>query len=139
MCHWSGDELTKVDWIKAALGVITTGLGVLFGLLGSSYVTWRREGSAYRVMLTAIASEARNNKVVLNDSFLKYDDSGIVQRGFSTATTERCVGDPMFVKHANPAHLDIIYEYLRTVALANSYREKTTQLQLGQQKKMAEP
>jgi hypothetical protein len=130
--------MTEVDWVKAVLSVITTGLGVLFGLLGTGYVTWRREGRAYRAMLTAIASEARNNKAVLNDSFMKYYDSGIVLREFSAATIERCVGDPLFAKHAKSAHLDIIYEYLRNIRLANSYREKAELLQLGHDKKIAE-
>ena len=130
--------MTEADWVKAVLSVITTGLGVLFGLLGTGYVTWRREGRAYRTMLTAIATEARNNKAVLNDSFLKYYDSGIVLREFSTATLERCVGDPLFVKHAKSAHLDIIYEYLRNMRLANSYRNKAERLQLSHDKETAE-
>jgi hypothetical protein len=83
-------------------------------------------------MLTAIASEGRNNKAVLDHSFLKYYHCGIVLREFSTATVGRCVGDPLFVRHAKSAHLDIIYEYLRNIGLANSYREKAERLQLGQ-------
>lgn len=131
-------NMTEADWLKAVLSVITTALGVLFGLLGTGYVTWRREGRAYRAMLIAIASEGQNNKAVLNNSFMKYYDRGIVLREFSTATIERCVGDPLFVKHGKSAHLDIIYEYLRNVCLANSYREKAEQLQLGHDKKAAD-
>ncbi len=130
--------MTEVEWIKAALSVITTGLGVLFGLLGTGYLTWRREGRAYQVMLRVIASEARNNKTVLNDSFLKYYDDGLVLREFSTAAAERCVSDPLFVKHAKSTYLDIVYEYLRNMRLANSYREKAERLQLGQDEKAAE-
>ncbi len=129
--------MTESDWVKAILSVVTTGLGVLFGLWGSGYVTMRRERRAYRAMLTAIASEGKNNKAVLNDSFIKYYESGIVLREFSTVTIERCVGDMLFVKYAKSEHLKLIYEYLRNLQLANSYREKTERIRLGHDKKAA--
>ena len=130
--------MTEADWVKAVLSALTTALGVLLGLLGNGYVIWWREGRAYRAMLTSIASEGRNNKAVLDDSFLKYYDGGIVLREFSTATVGRCVRDALFVRHAEPAHLDILYGYLRNIGLANSYREKAERLLLGRDKKAAE-
>lgn len=111
--------MTETDWVKAVLSVVTTALGVLFGLLGNGYVFWRREQRAYRAMLAGISSEARNNKAVLYESFLPFYNGGIVVRSFSTTTVGRCLGDPQFVKHAKSAHMDIIYEYLRNVGLAN--------------------
>jgi hypothetical protein len=41
------------------------------------------------------------------------------------------------VSSPESAHLDIIYEYLRNIGLANSYREKAERLQLGQDKNAA--
>lgn len=130
--------MPQVDWINVVLSVVTTALGVLFGLLGNGYVVWRRERRAYRALLTGIAGEARNNNAVLYESFLKYYKSGVVVRGFSTATVGRCLGDPQFVKHAQSADMDIIYEYLRNVCLANSYRAMAERLQLGHDKKAVE-
>ena len=79
----------------------------------------------------AIASEGRNNMTVLNDSFMQYYNCGVVLRDFSTATVERCVGDALFVKHVQSAQLEMIYEYLRNLRLANSYREKAERLKLN--------
>lgn len=130
--------MTEADWAQALLSVVTTALGVLFGLLGNGYVAWRREKHAYRAMLAGIASEARNNNAVLYESFLANFKNGIVVRGFSTATVGRCLGDPQFVKHANSTQLDSIYEYLRNVCLANSYRDMAERLQLGHDKRAVE-
>jgi len=129
--------MSEAEWVKAVLSVVTTGLGVLFGLLGTGYVTWLRERRAYRAMLMAIPSEGENNKTVLNDSFLKYYDGGIVLAEFSTTAIERCVGDGLFAKHVKSAHLGITYECLRNLRLANSYREKAERLQLGHDKETA--
>jgi hypothetical protein len=128
--------MTEADWIKALLAGLTTALGVLLGLLGNGYVNWRREKRTYRAMLKAVANEASSNKVVLEESFLRYYETGIVLREFSTATVARCLGDPIFVKHAKVAHLEAVYDYLRNVSLANAYRETSEHLQLDQKDKL---
>ncbi len=121
----AGAELTK-----ALISTLTTALGVLFGLLGNSYVVWRRERRAYRTMLRSVAGEASSNKVILAESFLKFYATGVVLREFSTTAVTQCVGSPLFVRYAKPGHLEAIYCYLRNIRLANAYREKAERLRL---------
>jgi hypothetical protein len=130
--------MTYADLVKAGLHAATTALGVLLGLVGNGLVIWWRERRAYRAMLTAIASEGRNNEVVLHRSFLEYFKSCIVLRRFGTAAVGRCVRDALFVRHAKSKHLDILYEYMRNIGLANSYRKKAERLMLGRDKEAAE-
>ena len=118
------------EFTKALAGTLTVALGVLFGLLGNSYVTWRRERRAYRAMLRSVASEASSNKVVLVEGFLKFYATGAVLRDFSTAVVTQCVGNPLFVTYSKPRHLEAIYCYLRNVHLANAYREKAERLRM---------
>jgi hypothetical protein len=130
--------MTEADWIKALVTGLTTALGVILGLLGNGYVNWQRERRTYRAMLRAVANEGISNKVVLEQTFLKYYANGIVLREFSTATVAGCLGDPLFVRHAELAHLEAVYDYLRNVLLANAYREKTEHLRLDQKEKINE-
>lgn len=122
--------MTEADWIKAGVSGLTVALGVILGLLGNSYVNWRLEKRVYRGLLGAVVSEAESNKVILEESFLKYYSSGLVFQEFSTAIVARCVGDQFFVKYAKPTHLQALYNYLRAISLANAYREKAEYLQL---------
>lgn len=123
--------MTESDWIKAFLSMFTTALGVLLGLLGNNYVNWRREDKAYRSMLKAIAIEGKSNQIILEKSFIKYYRNGVVLRQFSTATVVRCVSDSIFSKCASNDELEVIYEYIRNIYLANAYREKIESIQFG--------
>lgn len=130
--------MTEADWIKAGVSGLTVALGVILGLLGNSYVNWQREKRVYRGLLGVVVSEAKSNKVILEESFLQYYSSGLVFREFSTAIVAHCVGDQLFVKYAKPTHLQAIYNYLRAISLANAYREKAEYLQLEVDPKKAE-
>lgn len=123
--------MSDAEWVKAFLSMFTTALGVLLGLLGNNYVNWRREDKAYRSMLKAIAIEGKSNQIILKKSFLKYYRDGVVLRQFSTVTVVRCIGDSIFSKCASNDELEVIYEYVRNIYLANTYREKIESIQFG--------
>jgi len=85
-------------------------------------------------MLRTIKAEAKSNQVVLNDSFLKYYDSGIVLREFGVETACQYLADPVFIKHAGPKELETLNAYLRNINLANAYREKAERFQLDERR-----
>lgn len=138
LVFWPFPPISPEDWVKAVLSVLSTALGVLLGLLGNGYVIWRQERDAYRGMLRSVASEAASNMVVLEKSFMEYFESGIVLRGFSTTAAARCVSDPLFIRFVRPAALELLHAYLRALVLANSYGEKSVQLQTEGHRKSVE-
>jgi hypothetical protein len=88
------------DWSKFNLDIAASAIGFLFALLVNSFVNRRLDKKTYYSMLAAIKNEAKSNKKILEDSFMKYFDSGIVLRGFSLANVE-------------PHILDTLNSYLR--------------------------
>lgn len=134
--YTSPDELGSVimsetEWVKAVLEFAGTALGVLLGLLGNSYVGWRQGKQAYRLMLTAINSEAANNGTILRESFCRYYRVGLVFRGFSVNTVSRYLSDREFIKYAHPSQIALLGRYLRAINLANAYRKKHEYLYLS--------
>jgi hypothetical protein len=116
--------MPQEEWIKTIVGFGTSTLGFLVALLVNSFVEMRKEKKAYRTMLKAIKAEASNNKVVLNDSFLRFYRDGIVIREFFLGTVAQCLATPPFIKHVKSSEMELLGAYLRNIKLANGYREK---------------
>jgi hypothetical protein len=116
--------MPQQEWIKTIVGFATSTLGFLVALLVNSYVELRRDKKTYYTMLKAIKAEASNNKVILNESFLRFYRNGIVIREFFLGTIVQCLASPLFIKHVKPSEMDLLCAYLRNIKLANGYREK---------------
>jgi len=120
------------DLIKTIVGFATSALGFLCALLINSYIGWWHDNDAYHSMMRAIVTEANSNKVILNDSFLRFYESGIVLREFSIETVDHYMNDPLFVKHAEPLDLSILNNYFRNLKLANAYRDREERFRLDE-------
>ncbi len=118
------------EWTKIIIGIATGTLGFLFALLVNSYVELRREKKTYRSMSLAIKAEAASNKVILQDSFLKFYRDGIVLRPFCLEAGAQFCANALFIKHATSTELEILNAYLRDIRLANAYREKAETFRL---------
>ena len=127
--------MSQEDWIKTLAGFVASTLGFLIALLVNTYVGWLREKKAYWVMLKAVEAEAIGNKVILNESFLRFYDSGIVIREFSLIAVSQYLSDQVFINNADQSIIELLGAYVRTLRLANAYREKAEHLLLDSQGK----
>lgn len=121
----------REEWSKFLLGILATALGLLLGLLINSLVNHNRNKKAYRAMLTAIKSEARANKAILEESFKPYFRDGIVLRELSAGTVSQYLANALFVQYATPLCIEVLNVYLRNLKLANAYRARTERIQVA--------
>jgi hypothetical protein len=124
------DSMPHEEWIKTIVGFATSTLGFLVALLVNSYVELRRDKKAYCTMLKAIKAEAGNNKVILNDSFLRLYRDGVVIREFFLGAAAQCLASPLFIRHVKSSEIGVLNAYLRNITLANGYREKAERFRL---------
>jgi hypothetical protein len=112
------------ELLKIFTDFSVSALGFTFALLVNSFVGIHRDKKAYHSMLAAIRSEARSNKIILNKSFKKYFQTGVVLREFSIETAAKYSDNILFVKNAPSVYVQLLNEYLRNIRLANAYRKK---------------
>lgn len=116
--------MTQADWTKTFVDFVASTLGFMIALLVNTLVGWRKEKKTYRLMLQAIAAEAESNQAILQESFLPYYEAGIVIREFNLHAVTDYLSDQVFVKNADQSIVTLLGAYLRTLHLANAYRQK---------------
>jgi len=126
--------MEQVNWAEFYLDILKTAIGFFIALIGNDIYKKRLDKKAYYTMLKAILNEASSNETIYKDSFMKFYPDGMVLRGFNFGTVEKYLAEPLFVRHAEPHVLKILYSYLREIKLANAYREKDERFKLELQK-----
>lgn len=76
------------------------------------------ETHTYDALVRSVRSEAEVNKTMLNESFLKYYEDGVVLREFSLLSATQCLANPLFVRHTNPQQIEALSAYLLNLNLA---------------------
>ena len=84
-------HLTEALW-----DIPKTAIGFFLALTMHRLVGVVADKRAFRSMQRAIHSEIKCNEIVLNESFLKFYEDGIVLREFQTDTSAEYLKDPRF-------------------------------------------
>ena len=120
---------------KLVLSSLTTAIGFFLALFASSAVDHYQEKEAYYSMLKAIQVEAQSNESVLHESFEKYFDKGIVLQEFSISFASQSLLNTTFLKYSAPSEVAKLSVYVRTLTLANKYRDRAEKFRLADNQK----
>jgi hypothetical protein len=112
----------KKEIPKTRLGVSVSGLGFLLALGVNHWSEAQKGKDAYHSMFTAIRSEAKANKSILDTSYANYFPDGLIVQEFSYSTVNQVFANPQFMKYAQPGDIEILNTYVRHLTLANGYR-----------------
>jgi hypothetical protein len=126
---WNG---AKKELPKLLLQGTVSALGFLLALLINGWVEQKKEMNTYHSMLLAVRTEAAANQVVVNTSYQRYFLAGLVIREFRYSTATQLLGDPLFMKYATPADIQLLNDYIGHLSLANGYRRVAEPLMLQQ-------
>jgi hypothetical protein len=122
----------KKELPKLLLQGTVSALGFLLALLINGWVEQQREINTYHSMLSALRTEAAANRDIVNTSYEKYFLAGLVIREFRYSTATQMLGDPLFMKYATPADIQLLNDYIGHLSLANGYRRVAETLTLQQ-------
>jgi hypothetical protein len=131
-------QTIKKEMPKKTLEIVVSATGFLLALGINSWVTNRHDEETFRSMLRSVQAEAASNEAVLNNSYGRYFDNGVVLKDFSVLVVSQSLTNPLFVKHLKPSELSLLNQYMRTLTLANSYRQRLEALTFGAANKDAE-
>lgn len=109
---------------ELVLGGITTAAGFFVALVANSAVEHWKEKRIYRTLLNAVRTEAKYNRVILEESFLPLYAEGVVLREFSLNSASQNLANPLFIKHASTQVVEELGRYICDLSLANAYRAR---------------
>jgi len=119
-------EFSLMDLVQAqSISALTVAIGFFVALALNNVVGYWRDKRTYSSMLEVIKNEAGSNEIILEESFYKFIDTGIVLRSFMLKAVPEFLVNPLFVTHAKKEHLFKLQTYQRNLILANLYREKS--------------
>jgi hypothetical protein len=106
---------------KLLLDVSKSAVAFFLALAVNSCVEHRKSNAAFRSTMKAVALEAELNDRVLNESFRKFSQLGIVFRPFALTTSTQILSNPPFAEHTFQELKEALARYISRLTLANGY------------------
>jgi len=122
----------KKELPKLLLQGAVSALGFLLALSINGWVEQQKEINTYHSMLSAVRTEASANQAIVNTSYKNYFLAGMVIKEFRYSTATQMLGNPLFMKYAATADIQLLNDYVDHLSLANGYRQVAETLMLQQ-------